>query len=47
MSNEQTKLQIKSFMDKAIEKFKNPDRREILKAERQKRAKKVLKDYGL
>jgi hypothetical protein len=47
MSNEHTKKQIKDFVDRAIEKFKNPDKREELKRERQKRTKKVLQRFGL
>lgn len=47
MSNEHTKQQIKDFIIKAIEKSKTPDKREEIKAERQRKAKKVLKNYGL
>ena len=47
MSNEYTKNQIREFLKKAVEKAKNPDRREILKQERRKRAKIVARNYGL
>ena len=47
MSNEATKQQIRNFIENAIEKAKHPDRREEIKRERQRRATKVLKKFGL
>jgi len=47
MGNEHTKKQIKDFVERAIEKAKNPDKREVLKKDRQKRKTKVLQKYGL
>jgi hypothetical protein len=47
MSNEHTKKQIRDFVERAIEKGKNPDKREIIKKEREKRKTKVLKRFGL
>jgi uncharacterized membrane protein (DUF106 family) len=46
MGNEHTKEQIRSFLEKAIEKAKNPNDRERLKRLRQARAEKVSKRYG-
>ncbi len=47
MGNEGTKKQLKKFFDKAYEEAKNPDERAILKKKRNKRKKKVEKNFGL
>jgi hypothetical protein len=47
MSNEATKDQIRRFLQQAVEKSQNPDQREILKKERQKRKEKIQRRYGL
>jgi hypothetical protein len=47
MSNEVTKAQIRSWLDEAVRRAKNPDPREKLLRERQKKKVKVLKHYGL
>lgn len=47
MGNEHTKQQIRNFIVNAIEKAKNPDKREEIKRQRQKRATKVLQKFGL
>ena len=47
MSNEITKSQIRSWLDESVRRARNPDPREALKRERQKKAVKVLKEYGL
>lgn len=47
MSNEATKAQIRTWLDEAVRKAKNPDPREKLKHERQKRSVKISKSYGL
>lgn len=47
MSNENTKKQIRDFIERAIEKSKTPDKREEMKKERQKRSARALKNYGL
>lgn len=47
MANEETKQQIRIFIENAIRKAKNPDPREKLKRERKKRALQVAKQYGL
>ena len=46
MSNEHTKLQIKTFLENAIKKAQNPDPREKLKRLRKEKIKKVAKNYG-
>jgi len=45
-NNEYTKLQIKRFLDRAIEKAKNPDIATKLKRKRKEKAKKIAKRYG-
>lgn len=45
-NNEHTKMQIRNFLDEAVRKAQNPDPREKLKREREKKAKKVSKDFG-
>lgn len=47
MSNEDTKQQIKSWLDEAVRRAKNPDPREKIKRERQKKAIKISKSFGL
>ncbi len=47
MSNEGTKQQFKTFFDKVIDDFKNPDQRKVVKQERLKRKKKVSEGFGL
>lgn len=47
MSNEVTKAQIRTWLEEAIKKAQNPDPREELKREREKKAKQVSKSYGL
>ncbi len=46
MGNEYTKKQITDFLDRAIDNAKNPDLREKIRRERQKKAQKVSKRYG-
>lgn len=46
IKNEHTKLQIKTWLQKAVEKAQNPDPKEKLKRLRQERAKKIAKNYG-
>jgi len=45
-TNAGTKAQIRNFLDKAVEKARNPDPREKMKALRQEKAKKIKKTYG-
>lgn len=45
-TNAYTKSQIKNFLDKAVEKARNPDPREKMKKKRQEKAVKVRKMYG-
>lgn len=47
MGNESTKAQIRGWIEEAIRKAKNPDPREKIKKERQRRAIKISKSYGL
>lgn len=47
MANEGTKAQLKRFFDKAIDEAKNPDLRKIQKHKRDKKKKKVAKNFGL
>lgn len=47
MSNEATKAQIRAWLDEAVRKAKNPDLREKIKRDRQKRAVKISQSYGL
>lgn len=47
MGNEATKQQIRAWLQKAVEKAKNPDIREKFRRQREKRAIKVSKKYGL
>jgi len=47
MSNEGTKKQIRDFLDKAIEKSRNPDPKERVRKARALRAEKVKAQYGL
>lgn len=47
MSNEATKAQIKNWLDKAVREAQNPDPREKLKREREKKAMRVAKNFGL
>lgn len=47
MSNEATKAQIRSRLENAVRRAKNPDPREKLKIERQKRTVKVFESFGL
>jgi len=47
MSNEHTKLQIKTWLENAVKKAQNPDPREKLKRLRKEKIKKVAKNYGL
>lgn len=47
MSNEATKAQIRAWLEEAIKKAQNPDPREKLKQERERRRKLVSKHYGL
>jgi hypothetical protein len=47
MSNEATKAQIKAWLEEAIKKAQNPDPREKLIRERERKKKDVLKHYGL
>ena len=46
MSNEHTKLQLRTFLENAIKKRQNPDPREKLKRLRKEKMKKVAKNYG-
>lgn len=46
MANESTKAQIRTFLEEAIKKAQNPDPREKIKREREKRVKKIEKNYG-
>jgi hypothetical protein len=45
-TNAATKAQLRDFFDKAIEKSRNPDPREKLKAVRKQKIKIVQKNYG-
>lgn len=45
-TNASTKAQIKLFLDKAIDKMRNPDPKEKFKRLRKEKAKKVIKVYG-
>ena len=46
MSNEGTKAQIKRWLKAAVKKAQNPDPREKLKRERNRRKKTVEASYG-
>lgn len=46
MSNEFTKQQIKAWLEKAVEKARNPDPRERIRRERQERVKKTAQKFG-
>lgn len=47
MSNEATKAQIRSWLENAVRRAKNPDPREKMLRDRQKKRDKVLKNFGL
>lgn len=47
MSNEATKQQIREWLEQAIKKAQNPDLREKVRKEREKRKRMVEKHYGL
>lgn len=47
MSNEMTKHQLRIWVEKAVKEAQDPDPREKLRRERQKRAEKVSKRFGL
>lgn len=47
MGNSATKKQIKDWIENAIKEAKNPDPRKLLKKQRQKKKKKIKKNYGL
>ncbi len=47
MSNEATKQQIREWLEQAVKRAQNPDLRENLKRERDKKRKKVEQHYGL
>jgi hypothetical protein len=47
MSNEATKAQIRSWLDEAVRKARNPDPREKIIQERKKRIVKISQYYGL
>lgn len=47
MGNEATKAQIRNWIEESVRKAQNPDPREQLKRQRQERAKKVQKKYGI
>jgi hypothetical protein len=47
MSNEYTKLQIRTWLENAVKKATNPDPAERAKRERQQKAKKVAQKYGI
>ena len=46
MSNEHTKLQIKTWLENAVRKAQNPDPREKLERLRKEKMKKMEKNYG-
>lgn len=46
-NNEATKAQIRAWLEKAIKKAQNPDPREKMIREREKKARTVEKSYGL
>ena len=46
MSNEHTKLQLKTFLENAVQNAQNPDPREKLRRSRKEKMKKVEKRYG-
>lgn len=45
--NEETKAQIRRWLEAAIRRAKNPDPRDEVRRKRQQKAKKVAKQYGL
>lgn len=47
MANESTKEQIRSWLEKSVEKAKNPDLRLEVKRIREQKAKQFVKKYGL
>lgn len=47
MGNEQTKAQIRRWIEKAIKEAKNPDPKKILKKKRMQKKKELYKNYGL
>ena len=47
LNNEHTKLQIRTWIEKAIREAQNPSPREKLKRLRKEKSKKVSKNYGL
>ena len=47
MSNEATKAQIRSWIEDAVRRARNPNPGEKMLRERQKKRDKVLKNYGL
>jgi hypothetical protein len=47
MGNEQTKAQIKRWLDNAVKEAKNPDPRKKIKRQREQKKTKVYKQYGL
>jgi hypothetical protein len=47
MSNEATKAQIRGWIEDAVRRARNPNPREKMLHERQKKRDKVLKNYGL
>lgn len=46
MSNEYTKLQIKTWLANAVKKAQSPNPREKLRRLRKEKAKKIAKRYG-
>lgn len=47
MSNEATKEQIRRFLEQAVRKAQNPDLREQLKRNREKRKNAIARQFGL
>jgi len=45
--NESTKKQIRDFLEKAIEKSKNPDPRDKIKQQRKTKLLRISKGFGL
>lgn len=46
-NNAATNEQLRSFLQQAVENARNPDKKEVIRRERQLRAKKLEKKFGL